>query len=103
MKPKSQQVRSSGSVVFYCAARGDPNPTLFWRKNGKRLSESHSRYLMTNFTNLGIALLRIESVRNNRDNANYECVAENGVGDAVTAEATLTVYDGKSSIRMEVR
>ena len=95
MKPKSQQVRSTGSVVFYCAARGDPNPSLYWRKNGKRLSESHSRYQMTNFTNLGVSLLRIESVRNGRDNATYECIAENGVGDAVNAEANLTVYEGR--------
>jgi len=97
MKPKSQQVRSTGSVVFYCAARGDPNPTLYWRKNKKRLSESHSRYQMTNFTQLGISLLRIETVRVGRDESNYECVAENGVGDPVYADATLTVYDGKSN------
>lgn len=30
-----------------------------------------------------------------RDDATYECVAENGVGDAVTKEATLGVFDGK--------
>ncbi|KAG8238318.1 hypothetical protein J437_LFUL006841 [Ladona fulva] len=38
-------------------------------------------------------LLRIEPVRPGRDDASYECVAENGVGDAVSAEAMLTVYD----------
>lgn len=41
------------------------------------------------------AVLRIEPVRANRDDATYECVAENGVGDAVTAVATLTVFEGK--------
>lgn len=51
---------------------------------------------MTNFTGTGISLLKIDSVRSVRDNATYECVAENGVGDAVTSEATLLVYDGKS-------
>lgn len=35
-------------------------------------------------------------MRAGRDDAPYECVAENGVGDAVSAEATLTVYEGKS-------
>lgn len=95
MKPKSQQVRSGGTVAFYCAARGDPNPSLFWRKNGKRVSENHSRYQMTNFTSLGISLLRIDSVRSGRDNATYECIAESGVGDAVSAEATLVVYEEK--------
>lgn len=43
------------------------------------------------------SLLRIEPVRASRDDATYECVAENGVGDAVNAEATLTVYESKSS------
>lgn len=44
----------------------------------------------------GVSLLRIEPVRSGRDDAPYECVAENGVGDAVSAEATLIVYEGKS-------
>lgn len=95
MKPKSQHVRSGGTVAFYCAARGDPNPSLYWKKNGKRVSENHSRYQMTNFTGMGISLLRIESVRSGRDNATYECIAENGVGDAVSSEATLVVFEGE--------
>jgi receptor-type tyrosine-protein phosphatase F len=41
----------------------------------------------------GLSLLRIEPVRAGRDDALYECVAENGVGDAVNAEATLTIYE----------
>lgn len=44
----------------------------------------------------GGALLRIEPVRAGRDDALYECVAENGVGDAVSAEASLNVINGKS-------
>jgi receptor-type tyrosine-protein phosphatase F len=43
----------------------------------------------------GVSLLRIEPVRAGRDEAPYECVAENGVGDAVSAEAILTVFEGK--------
>lgn len=39
-------------------------------------------------------MLRIEPVRAGRDDAPYECIAENGVGDAVSSEATLTVYEG---------
>lgn len=42
-----------------------------------------------------MSILRIEPVRAGRDEAPYECVAENGVGDAVTSEAILQVYDGK--------
>lgn len=97
MKPKSQQVVNGSIVVFFCAARGDPNPSLYWRKNGKRVSDNSSRYKLMNFTQPGVSVLKIEPVRLQRDNASYECIAENGVGDPVSAEASLTVYEGKSS------
>lgn len=40
-----------------------------------------------------MSILRIEPIRAGRDDSLYECYAENGVGDAVSAEATLTVYE----------
>jgi len=56
-------------------------------------TESQSRYVVHQYENG--ALLRIEPVKPSRDNTNYECLAENGVGDAVSAEATLTGYESK--------
>lgn len=56
-------------------------------------AESQSRYIVQPYDNG--ALLRIEPVKPSRDNTIYECLAENGVGDAVSAEATLTGYEGK--------
>ena len=50
------------------------------------------RYLIGEFE--GGSLLRIEPVRKKRESGAYECVAENGVGDEVSASAQLTVYDG---------
>jgi receptor-type tyrosine-protein phosphatase F len=41
-----------------------------------------------------MSVLRIESAKPGKDDAKYECVAENGVGDAVTASATLSIYPG---------
>lgn len=38
MKPRNQQVRAGGIAAFYCAARGNPNPVIQWKKNGKRVS-----------------------------------------------------------------
>lgn len=99
MKPRNQQVKANGIAAFYCAARGDPTPQIQWRKNGKKLSGTQSRYLVQDFP-LGGALLRIDPVRQSRDDATYECLAENGVGDAVTAEAVLTVYEGKSLVNI---
>lgn len=80
-------------ATFFCSAKGDPQPTIIWRKNGKRVSGTQSRYSVLDLN--GSSMLRIEPVRAGRDDAPYECVAENGVGDAVSSEATLSVYEGK--------
>uniref|UniRef100_A0A182W8F8 Ig-like domain-containing protein n=1 Tax=Anopheles minimus TaxID=112268 RepID=A0A182W8F8_9DIPT len=90
-KPVNQGVRVGGVATFFCAARGDPQPTVIWRKNSKKIMMTQSRY--TVYDANGVSMLRIEPVRAGRDDAPYECVAENGVGDAVSAEATLTVYE----------
>lgn len=90
-RPRSQQVKAGGIASFYCDARGDPQPQIQWRKNGKKLTTSQPRYLVQSYP--GGAFLRIEPVRDVRDDAVYECVAENGVGDAVSADAQLTVHE----------
>ena len=41
--------------------------------------------------------MRIEPVRRKPDLSEIECRAENGAGDPVYAQATLTVYDGKNA------
>jgi hypothetical protein len=59
----------------------------------KKLFSVCFRYQINDFT--GGSLLRIEPVRKKREDSEFECVAENGVGDPVSAKATLEVYDGK--------
>lgn len=59
------------------------------------------RYLITEFP--GGSLLRIEPARKKRDDSVFECVAENGVGDEVSAEAQLQVIDGELYILFVVR
>lgn len=91
-RPSNQAVRVGNVATFFCSARGDPIPSIVWRKSGKKVSGTQTRYSVSQ-TN-GQSILRIEPVRAGRDEAPYECVAENGVGDAVSAEATLSVYEG---------
>ncbi|XP_076263869.1 tyrosine-protein phosphatase Lar isoform X2 [Rhynchophorus ferrugineus] len=91
-KPRNQQVRAGGIAGFYCKARGDPLPQIQWRKNGKKVSSSQTRYQVKEFPDGG-ALLRIDPVKTGRDDATYECVAENGVADPVSADATLQVFE----------
>ncbi|XP_049808964.1 tyrosine-protein phosphatase Lar [Schistocerca nitens] len=90
-RPRDLTVKAGGVAAFVCGARGDPTPSITWRKNGKRMSNTQSRYLLHDFA--GGSLLRIEPVRVQRDEAAYECYAENGVGDAVSATANLVVYE----------
>lgn len=75
---------------FICSAIGNPKPQIEWRKNGKRLVTL--RYTVLEIPNGSV--LRIEPVRPGRDNATYECLAENGVGEPVRAQADLSVLSG---------
>ncbi|XP_054161906.1 tyrosine-protein phosphatase Lar-like isoform X2 [Oppia nitens] len=86
--PKDQLVVSGRVATFVCAAIGTPKPQIEWRKNGKRLVTQ--RYTVLEIPNGSV--LRIEPVRANRDNSTYECLAENGVGEPVRAQALLNVF-----------
>lgn len=101
VKPRPQQAKGNSVASFYCGAKGDPRPVIQWRKNNKKVSDSLSRYeiveKVVGDSETG-SVLRIEPTRAHRDNAVYECFAENGVGDAVSANAKLEVYDGKCHI-----
>lgn len=35
-RPANQGVRVGGVATFFCSARGDPQPTINWRKDGKK-------------------------------------------------------------------
>nr|XP_027202384.1 tyrosine-protein phosphatase Lar-like isoform X2 [Dermatophagoides pteronyssinus] len=86
--PKDQYVISGRVATFICSAIGTPPPQIEWRKNGRHLTTQ--RYSVYSFPNGSV--LRIEPVKLNRDNATYECLAENGIGEPVRATAILHVY-----------
>ena len=41
------------------------------------------------------SVLRIEPVKAGRDDSSFECIADNAIGEAATATATLEVYQGQ--------
>ena len=63
----SKRVREWDQLILSCQAKGNPNPTLKWIKNGKVLTGS-SDYI-------------IGSIRRT-DAGTYYCLAENGVGNS---------------------
>ncbi|XP_047449788.1 roundabout homolog 1 isoform X8 [Mugil cephalus] len=82
-RPGSQVVLVDQSVEFRCEARGDPVPTVRWRKDDGDLPKG--RYEIREDHTLKIRRLVSADV------GSYTCVAENMVGKA-EASATLTVH-----------
>ncbi|CAL4088974.1 unnamed protein product, partial [Meganyctiphanes norvegica] len=93
-RPHDQVVINDHVASFTCRASGDPEPRIQWRKNGKRISGS-SRYLVVDMP--GGSILRIEPVKFQRDEAIYECIAENSIGDIISAKSNLTVLTDDSN------
>lgn len=87
LAPKNQIVVNERVASFICTASGHPKPQIEWRKSGKRLVTL--RYTVLEIPNGSV--LRIEPVRPGRDNATYECLAENGIGEPVREQADLMV------------
>ena len=44
--PVSHSVKSGGIAVFFCQATGEPTPAFSWKKNGKKLKNTDSRYVV---------------------------------------------------------
>uniref|UniRef100_A0A7N8WPA3 Roundabout, axon guidance receptor, homolog 1 (Drosophila) n=1 Tax=Mastacembelus armatus TaxID=205130 RepID=A0A7N8WPA3_9TELE len=82
-RPGSQVVLVDQSVEFRCETRGDPVPTVRWRKDDGDLPKG--RYEIREDHTLKIRRLTSADV------GSYTCVAENMVGKA-EASATLTVH-----------
>ncbi|XP_021574436.1 roundabout homolog 1 [Carlito syrichta] len=84
-RPSNLAVTVEDSAEFKCEARGDPVPTVRWRKDDGELPKS--RYEIRDDHTLKIRKVMAG------DMGSYTCVAENMVGKA-EASATLTVQVG---------
>ncbi|XP_023683497.2 roundabout homolog 1 isoform X1 [Paramormyrops kingsleyae] len=82
-RPSSRVVLAEDNVEFRCEARGDPVPTVRWRKEDGDLPRGRFEILEDH-------TLKLRSVAP-PDVGSYSCVAENMVGKA-EATATLTVH-----------
>ncbi|XP_058241166.1 receptor-type tyrosine-protein phosphatase delta-like isoform X28 [Hemibagrus wyckioides] len=86
--PSDQTGVQGGVASFVCQASGDPRPKIVWNKKGKRVS--NQRFEVIEFDDGSGSVLRIQPLRTPRDEAIYECVASNSVGE-ISATTRLTV------------
>nr|XP_016846550.1 PREDICTED: receptor-type tyrosine-protein phosphatase delta isoform X31 [Anolis carolinensis] len=86
--PVDQTGVSGGVASFICQATGDPRPKIVWNKKGKKVS--NQRFEVIEFDDGSGSVLRIQPLRTPRDEAIYECVASNSVGE-ISVPTRLTV------------
>ncbi|XP_053153927.1 receptor-type tyrosine-protein phosphatase delta isoform X27 [Hemicordylus capensis] len=86
--PVDQTGVSGGVASFICQATGDPRPKIVWNKKGKKVS--NQRFEVIEFDDGSGSVLRIQPLRTPRDEAIYECVASNSVGE-ISVSTRLTV------------
>ncbi|XP_053100724.1 receptor-type tyrosine-protein phosphatase F isoform X14 [Hemicordylus capensis] len=91
MKTPEDQIGISGGVAsFVCQATGEPKPRITWMKKGKKVSSQ--RFEVIEFDDGSGSVLRIQPLRVLRDEAIYECMATNNVGE-INTSAKLTVLE----------
>ncbi|XP_056377687.1 receptor-type tyrosine-protein phosphatase delta isoform X28 [Hyla sarda] len=78
--PVDQTGVSGGVASFICQATGDPRPKIVWNKKGKKVSNQRFEVVIE-FDDGSGSVLRIQPLRTPRDDAIYECVASNSVGE----------------------
>nr|XP_023685339.1 receptor-type tyrosine-protein phosphatase delta-like isoform X29 [Paramormyrops kingsleyae] len=86
--PTDQTGVQGGVASFICQATGDPTPKIVWNKKGKKVS--NQRFEVIEFDDGSGSVLRIQPLRTPRDEAVYECLASNSVGET-SASTRLTV------------
>ena len=74
--PKNQTVNETDSISMFCNASGNPPPQIAWKKE-------------PGFTFHGNELELKDVTKDNR--GTYVCTASNGIGEDVSASATITV------------
>uniref|UniRef100_A0A1A8CI91 Receptor-type tyrosine-protein phosphatase S n=5 Tax=Nothobranchius TaxID=28779 RepID=A0A1A8CI91_NOTKA len=87
--PENQTGVQGGVASFVCQASGDPQPKIIWNKKGKKVSNQRFEVVIE-FDDGSGSVLRIQPLRTPRDEAIYECVASNSVGET-SATTRLTV------------
>ncbi|XP_049281703.1 papilin isoform X4 [Anopheles funestus] len=76
-----------GIATLRCYATGFPPPSIRWRKGEIQLNTNQGRYVLSSNGDLQIVQLH------RTDSGTYVCIGDNGIGEPVLREVTLTVRD----------
>jgi len=80
------------TVEMECPVRGSPTPVISWLKNGNAIQQDSSHVVQQNGEVFVIHGLK------DSDAGNYECEADNGVGEILRRTFTVGWYQGISEL-----
>ncbi|CAH0723670.1 unnamed protein product, partial [Brenthis ino] len=91
----------SEPATLRCVVEGRPKPFVQWYKDGSPLppAEDGHRVVLED----GLLFLRVNRGKKESDEGIYYCVARNGVGEAVSRNASLNVAVLRDEFRVEPR
>lgn len=88
LEPENTRIALGETVLLECGPpRGNPEPTVYWRKNGQALDLANSKRIRI----VDGGNLVIQDAKNG-DEGRYQCVAENVVGVRESTVAILKVH-----------
>ena len=88
-QPQNKTLTERENVTLSCNATGNPTPSITWTKDGSAVN--HPRISLS----LGNKQLTITNVIRD-DSGDYQCVANNSIGAAVTSNAATLDVQCKS-------
>ncbi|XP_071965528.1 peroxidasin homolog isoform X2 [Antedon mediterranea] len=91
LEPTDVEVSQGKSVYFTCRATGDPEPSITWLRNKVEIETSIEQQPDAKYTILTDGTLMILDA-SGEDEGDYECMARNAVGEAVTRTASLSYF-----------
>lgn len=86
--PTLQKVLEHGIATFNCNTTIYPVPSIYWRRNGRRLDNTPTYQVFNTWDG---SILRVENVKAKRDDALFECVFEGPESEIYSEKATLRV------------
>jgi hypothetical protein len=81
------------SVQLECHIEGIPDPTVYWQKDGRKITYISDFVMSFENTRATLTINRIYP----EDEGEYTCIASNSVGKAFSS--ACVIVDGKSQLR----
>lgn len=91
--PKNVTTLERKSAFLICEAESDPKPAFSWFKDGKSINKKRMPVIKYSKG----SVLRIETLKGDRDSGEYECQVENGVGSAIRSQIQVRAINEKDA------